>query len=189
MSLYVPHRLYLHTAPLALKYNRDHLIFISRLKTLWLVSSLSLATYALCSATTPHRNTSDPFPQSTCRAKAHTIPIHQIQSATFKSPKAGTTVTVQGIVTGAFQRTRLKGFFIQSPGPQLKAYPNPVVNHLNISSDKVRSIEVYDMRGTSVLGQVIQGNVDLTNLEQGTYLIRLRDSTNAVVYSGRIIKN
>lgn len=71
----------------------------------------------------------------------------------------------------------------------IKVYPNPVVNYLSISDRKVSAIEIFDLGGKQVLAKPVDGKVDLTNLNGGSYVIQLRDDAGKVVYKGRIIKN
>lgn len=71
----------------------------------------------------------------------------------------------------------------------IQVYPNPVVDYLTVSSDEVSSIEIFDLRGTRVLSKSVDGKVDLSSLETGSFIIQLKDSDGQVIYSGRIIKN
>ena len=58
----------------------------------------------------------------------------------------------------------------------LKAYPNPVKNILNLSSDaKMTSVSVYNLLGQEVLTKTInaQGGVlDMSKLESGVYMVK-----------------
>ncbi|MEO9482536.1 MAG: MBG domain-containing protein [Ekhidna sp.] len=71
----------------------------------------------------------------------------------------------------------------------IKIYPNPVTDYLMISNAKAAKIVLFDLGGKQILSKGISGKVDLTNLRKGSYLIQLRDQENALIYSGRIIKN
>ena len=71
----------------------------------------------------------------------------------------------------------------------IKVYPNPVVDYLSISDQSVSTIEIFDLRGMRVLSQSVDGEVDLTNLDAGSYMIQLRDKSEKLIYTGRVIKN
>lgn len=58
-----------------------------------------------------------------------------------------------------------------------KAYPNPVTNVLNLSySSEISSVEVFNVLGQKVIAKtlnVTNGQVDMSNLNAGTYLVKV----------------
>ena len=67
-------------------------------------------------------------------------------------------------------------------------YPNPVADFLTIRNKDVSSIEIYHMDGKLVLSQEVSGKADLTTLDGGVYMVKLKDDSNAELYSGRLVK-
>jgi len=69
-----------------------------------------------------------------------------------------------------------------------KIYPNPVNNILYINSaNEINSI-VYDITGKEVLKSNSK-NINLEKLSKGIYIIKIRDLTNSISQSMKIIKN
>ena len=69
----------------------------------------------------------------------------------------------------------------------LKIYPNPVNNFLNInSSNEIISI-IYDITGKVVL-ESNSKNINLEKLTKGIYIIKIKDLTNNITESIKIIK-
>ena len=69
-----------------------------------------------------------------------------------------------------------------------KIYPNPVNNILYINSaNEINSI-VYDITGKEVLKSNSK-NINLEELSKGIYIIKIRDLTNSISQSMKIIKN
>lgn len=58
-----------------------------------------------------------------------------------------------------------------------RAYPNPVKDILNLNyTQNISNVEVFNMLGQQVLAKSVnatQGNVDMSNLSMGTYLVRI----------------
>ena len=79
--------------------------------------------------------------------------------------------------------------------PQVKIYPNPVNDELTIQIDKPFeykniTISIYNLSG-SLVQQSIQNNnttINLSNLKEGMYIIRLTDKTNSLNFSCKILK-
>lgn len=73
----------------------------------------------------------------------------------------------------------------------LKVYPNPVQDVLNISLDqKILSMTVYNMAGQQVLTKVIndnKGTADVSALVPGTYMVKV-NTANETVKTVKIIK-
>ena len=71
-------------------------------------------------------------------------------------------------------------------------FPNPVAGTFSIrlgnSSEKVTSVEVFNMVGGMVLRQDnIQDNIDVSSLHKGMYLVRVKCGSGEVCY-GKFIK-
>lgn len=71
---------------------------------------------------------------------------------------------------------------------QVKMYPNPVSNFLNIeiqNFDTIRSISLIDVTGKLVLSQANLNNhktiLNLSNLSPGMYLVKIQTSSNSLV--------
>lgn len=71
---------------------------------------------------------------------------------------------------------------------ELSVYPNPAQNFINVSSsENVKSIQVIDLRGKTVLDAAVIGEkVDVSKLEEGVYL--LKAFSNVGVSTSRFIK-
>jgi len=60
----------------------------------------------------------------------------------------------------------------------LSIYPNPAQNQVNIQIDRNATYKIYNINGQLLSkGNVVQGNntLDITNLNQGVYFIKLSD--------------
>jgi len=66
----------------------------------------------------------------------------------------------------------------------LKVFPNPVLDHLNVSSDKsILSVAVYNAAGQQVLFDDInsnKGTVDFSALTSGVYMVKVNTGHNTV---------
>lgn len=67
-------------------------------------------------------------------------------------------------------------------------YPNPVVDYLNISSNDVSSVEVYNTLGAMVLSKKVSNGVDMSNLNQGVYIVKCKDENNVTLSNVRVVK-
>jgi len=69
-------------------------------------------------------------------------------------------------------------------------YPNPVKNTLNLSyNQEISNVEIFNLMGKKVSSQSInanQGQVDMTNLSIGVYLVKV--TSNNQVKTLRVIK-
>ena len=68
-------------------------------------------------------------------------------------------------------------------------YPNPVQDFLTIRNADVSRIEIYHLDGKLVLSEEVSERADLTDLEGGVYLVKLKDVNDTELYSGRLVKN
>lgn len=59
---------------------------------------------------------------------------------------------------------------------ELKVFPNPVNNVLNVSGRNVESISVYNLSGAKMLVSQKSGNsIDVSGLSNGTYIVKVTD--------------
>jgi len=72
----------------------------------------------------------------------------------------------------------------------IKVYPNPSNGVFTIVNDNDAQIFVYDILGNLVFAKEISANaqIDLSNLSEGNYFLKLVDGNNAVVQQISIIK-
>jgi len=72
----------------------------------------------------------------------------------------------------------------------LKVYPNPVKNVLNVSfSQEISTVEIFNLLGQKVSSKLMnanQGEVDMTNLTSGAYTVRV--TSNDQVKTLKVIK-
>jgi hypothetical protein len=59
----------------------------------------------------------------------------------------------------------------------LKIYPNPTKNILNITTDlnSTKNVEIYDMVGKKVLVENTQGQLDVSSLVTGMYIVKITE--------------
>ena len=65
-------------------------------------------------------------------------------------------------------------------------YPNPVRNMLNIEGNNVKNVEVIDMDGRVVLTNDRAGQIDMSNLSDGVYMVRVMSENG--VSTKKIVK-
>ncbi len=70
----------------------------------------------------------------------------------------------------------------------ISAYPNPVVNTLNIVSEEVVSVDVYTISGANIGHQEIVGSVDMSNLTTGIYFVKCNDVNGATISTIKVVK-
>ncbi|AZB28952.1 GEVED domain-containing protein [Chryseobacterium balustinum] len=72
----------------------------------------------------------------------------------------------------------------------LKIYPNPVSDVLNIdSASKIKSVKIYDLSGKNVLTEIVETNkpaINVSSLTSGTYVVTAESETG--LQSAKIIK-
>jgi len=75
---------------------------------------------------------------------------------------------------------------------EIKLFPNPVINELNIKTNNssVSKIEIYALNGARLMSQSISDNknVRLSNLHAGIYFVSFLDNDNTVIGTKKIIK-
>lgn len=59
----------------------------------------------------------------------------------------------------------------------MKIYPNPTKNILNITTDlnSTKNVEIYDMVGKKVLVENTQGQLDVSSLVTGMYIVKITE--------------
>jgi parallel beta-helix repeat protein len=71
----------------------------------------------------------------------------------------------------------------------LKLSPNPVRDLIAVDcSSDVRSLDVYDVRGTHLSTSKITSSIDVTNLASGNYVVVARDANGNVIGTSQFIK-
>jgi len=69
----------------------------------------------------------------------------------------------------------------------LKVYPNPVKDIINISGKEILNVEVFTLQGKKLFAPYSNNQINISNLAQGVYILKI-DSKNGYS-SKRIIKN
>ena len=65
-------------------------------------------------------------------------------------------------------------------------FPNPVFNMLNIEGNNVKSVEVIDMNGRVVINNNRAGQIDMSELSEGVYMVRVMSENG--VSTKKIVK-
>ncbi|MEP1035499.1 choice-of-anchor D domain-containing protein [Ekhidna sp.] len=105
-----------------------------------------------------------------------TITASQVGDAAYNAATAITQTLVVEAVLGAGD--------LES----IEVYPNPVDDFLTVANEAAAKIEIYHLDGKLVLTQEISEKANLSELEQGVYLIKLKDKDDAEIYTGRLVK-
>lgn len=71
----------------------------------------------------------------------------------------------------------------------VEIYPNPVQDVLSITNSSATKIEIYHLDGKLVLTQEVADKANLSDLDEGVYLIKLKDKDDNELYKGRLVKN
>ncbi len=78
----------------------------------------------------------------------------------------------------------------------VSVYPNPTNDRVEITFAQehsgVKQVELFNALGQSVLLQTIQGHssrMDVSQLPEGVYIIRVTNESGATVFSGKLIRN
>lgn len=71
--------------------------------------------------------------------------------------------------------------------PKISLYPNPVEGIATFSSEKITSIEIYDLMGKLAISRN-ENKVDLSNMPAGIYYVIGFDKNSYPLYKGKIIK-
>lgn len=65
---------------------------------------------------------------------------------------------------------------------ELKLYPNPVIDDLNIKTDKsILRFSIYDILGNRILNDNFSSSINLSQLNTGSYLIRLEIANSEII--------
>lgn len=65
-------------------------------------------------------------------------------------------------------------------------YPNPVLNMLNIAGDNIQKVEVIDINGRTVLSNDRAGQLDMSNLAEGVYMVRVISADG--IHTQKVVK-
>ncbi|OAD46516.1 LamG-like jellyroll fold domain-containing protein [Polaribacter atrinae] len=69
------------------------------------------------------------------------------------------------------------------------AFPNPVLDRLSFSSDKISSVEIYNILGAKVTSQkVINKSIDMSSLSKGIYMVKCKDADDQNMGTLKAIK-
>jgi len=80
------------------------------------------------------------------------------------------------------------GILPEQAGTSVKVYPNPASDRLYFASELSgqASVKIYDVQGALVLEQPVNGNVDVSGLQSGLYIIRVKDQERLL--TGKFMK-
>jgi len=100
-------------------------------------------------------------------------------------PTANPNQSVTGVYT--FGQVTGTNDLIAAP---IELYPNPATSYFQVeNSQKVASVEVFNLLGVRVLESTDINNVDISTLKSGLYFVRLLDRTESVITTQRLQKN
>ena len=69
------------------------------------------------------------------------------------------------------------------------AFPNPIIDRLTFSSDRISSVEIYNILGAKVKSQnVINNSIDMSTFSEGVYLIKCIDENGLNLNTLKVIK-
>jgi len=68
----------------------------------------------------------------------------------------------------------------------ISIYPNPSSQYINITIDTEMKAVVFDLLGKELIRENINGRLDISSLEKGTYILNLTNGTNTSTH--KIIK-
>ncbi len=69
---------------------------------------------------------------------------------------------------------------------KITIFPNPAADYVQIASDAVSAVEIFSLSGGLVLRSTDSNSVDVSNLVQGTYLMRI--TADGIVYTQKLLK-
>ena len=69
----------------------------------------------------------------------------------------------------------------------ISIYPNPFSQYINVTIDTELEAVIFDLLGKELIRQNINGRLDISSLEKGTYILNLSDGINISTHN--IIKN
>ncbi|UKN02461.1 choice-of-anchor B family protein [Paracrocinitomix mangrovi] len=102
-------------------------------------------------------------------------------------------VETVNICEAAFDHFRVTNFSMASEDEitdqnEIKIYPNPFKNVLNIYAKTGESVEILDVSGKIVLKTAFADQIDVSGLEKGVYILSIFDENNQKIDSKRIVK-
>ncbi len=122
-------------------------------------------------------------------------------NASFKPTEAG-NYNVKVSVSGCSSASSDNYYYLSTAvfntgsSKQVKLYPNPVSNHLNIEFDRSAatrvSVFIYDMNGREVMrrNNVLSGaEFNVTRFGKGSYTIKIMDGNGRLITQQKLVKN
>ncbi|MDO5968860.1 T9SS type A sorting domain-containing protein [Flavivirga aquimarina] len=68
------------------------------------------------------------------------------------------------------------------------AYPNPVNDRLYFSSKNIYSVDIYNILGSKVSSQIVTDGADMSNLNKGVYLVKIKDKSGLELGTVKTVK-
>ncbi len=112
---------------------------------------------------------------------------HFEESFSYKHWNSDATTIISGDSTYYYFHTNVGINDFATQSKDILVYPNPATNNITIVTDAVskdETISIYNLQGQMILHQPLQQTltvVNVTNLEQGIYFIKLSDKERATV--------
>ena len=69
----------------------------------------------------------------------------------------------------------------------MKIYPNPTNRFINLISDNLLNVELYDLLGKKLL-TTHNKKIDLSSFKTGIYLLKVKSTDNGRIETYRLIK-
>jgi len=120
--------------------------------------------------------------------------MNDFSGADISLSSQGNRVAIGAIFNGASGHVRVYGDIITevitpSLSEKIKIYPNPVLDYLNISTDKKTDIRLLDVLGRTILEHSTHNSskLDLSDIEQGIYWLEIQYSNE--LFTEKIYKN
>ena len=99
---------------------------------------------------------------------------------------------ILGVVKATFEATNANSKSAAKRKEAIRIYPNPTTDYFRIyQSDGVSRIEVYNIVGKRIVSYPasLDGRYDVTNLQDGMYLVRLLAADKSVIKTVRLSKS
>ncbi|WP_139956397.1 leucine-rich repeat domain-containing protein [Flavicella sediminum] len=121
-------------------------------------------------------------------------------SSIFNTVAAGATLTVPHGTLSAYQTADVWkdfGAFVEAAptaainsitNESFDAYPNPVVDNLNFSTDAISSVDIYNISGVLVGHKEAFGSVDMSDLATGVYFVKCNNKNGYAISTIRVVK-
>ena len=64
-----------------------------------------------------------------------------------------------------------------------KIYPNPVYDKIQIETSKdFKQVEIFDMKGSTIVNEKFSSSIDISNLPKGAYLLKLKSKDRSEIH-------